>query len=626
MSLLLKILTLVGWIVSCTKGDLQISTAEEFLAFSREVTEGTNTYVNETIYITDDLDFEGLNFEPAGIYFSDLDYSTSFLGSFNGNGHLIKNIRYEDNSRWDVAFIAVAHGNTTLENVIIDSSCLFNNTYEKEFSSTAGAFGYVSCEDDIMRIRNSINLGGVVYGGSDDSPTLGNVVAYIDGPVEVTNCVGAGWTISKTLGFAGGVVGYSMGLGYSSYALIENSFWDIDTYILNSLALKIATNVENSHPFNVYQQVIQSLSYGHNKNNYWDIIDANNDPTIATDDEIGGNEEEEERQKLMYTYIDDAPTILETLKKNGPEGITLPTLTLNTMGGKEIKPLLRTVVKEMPTPSREGHNFAGWYDSPAYTAAFVLDRYSSTAAYARWTIGTYYAIFEMNIADGDPRINPIPVKYRDSIPLPTPSKKNHNFIAWCKTQSCTRLDEMIDPSTDYPMPGYNITFYPKWKEAQSSGNKALIIAIVVCAVAVVIAIIGAVLTILAYEKQRNKRVVPGMTVLPDGTITLDSGYFLASNIDLSGSTLVRSLSSFPLLPDVEALKFNDEKIMKLDTPYQIKFSMKNVSKSKLNWEIFPGNVDKYTLIFNPDRGILSKVNNNIYMFNFTFIFYLFILE
>lgn len=611
MSLLLKILTLSASIIPQIRGDLYISTAQEFLTFSQEVTSGTNTYANETVYVTDDLDFKGLKFEPAGIYYGDLDYSTSFLGSFNGNGHLIKNIHYEDNSRWDVAFIAVANGNVTLENVIIDSSCLFNNTYEKEFSSTAGAFGYVSCDDGIMHIRNSINLGGVVYGGSDDSPTLGNVVAYMESYVEVSNCVGAGWTISKTLGFAGGVVGYSMGQSYAGYAQIENCFWDIDTYILNGLALKIATNIDNMHPYNTFQQVIQSLSYGHNKNNFVDIIDTSDEPVFATDTDEGNDEEEEERKKLMYNYIDDAPTVLEVLKKNAPEGITFPTIILNTMGGKEVKPLLRTVVKELPVPTREGHNFAGWYNSPAYTTSFSLNKESDSIGYARWTIGTYYAIFEMNIGDGDPRLDPIPVKYKESIPLPSPKKKNYNFIAWCRTQSCTRLDEMIDPSATFPMPGYNITFYPKWKESQNSGNKALIIAIAVCAVAVVIAVVIAVATIMLYGKQRNKRVIPGMTVLPDGTITLDSGYFLASNIDLSGSTHVKLLSSFPLQPDVESLKFNDDKILNLDIPYQIKFTMKNVSKTKLNWEIFPGNVDKYTLIFNPDRGILSKVNIEI---------------
>lgn len=607
---LLQLLLSVGY-----GEDLYISTAEEYLTFSRSVTSGEHIFLGETVYITDDLDFEGLRFEPPGSYSGGLNYSTSFCGSLNGNGHLIKNIRYEEGERWDVAFLAVIHGNVTFENVIVDSSCVFNNTYDHEFSSTAGVLGYASCVEGIMDIRNCVNLGGVAYSGPDESPTLGNVVAYIEDNVHVTNCVGAGWAMAKTLGFVGGLIGYSMGASVRGYAWITNCFWDINTYEQGGLGLKIATKIINFYPYNEYQQVINLDSVVSGGNNYNYNYNYNGGTDAGGDGEDDTFNDEMDVKKRLHAFNQSAPTILEFLQSSSdPSGIKYPVIRLNTMGGVELKPLLRTVVKVLPVPMREGYTFAGWYDSPTLTTPFVVTGgKGDDVAYAKWNIGTYYVRFEMNVGDGDPRIDPVAAKYNSVVSLPRPKKKNYEFEAWCRDIECSNPDTIIEVNSDmnsyanFKMPGYNVTFYPKWKASESSEKRALIIATVVCAVAVVVAVAAVIATILTYEHQRRRRTVPGMTVLPDGTITLDSGYFLASNIDLSKSTLVKALDSFPVLPDVKTLDFGPNGKLRLDSPYQLKFTIKNVSRTKLCWELFSGNVDKYTLIFNPDRGILSRV-------------------
>ena len=557
MKVLVLFIMAAAWVAS---GDLHIGTAEEYLNFSARVTSGEASFYGETVYITDDLDFDGLTFDPPGDFEVDQSFWRAFQGSLEGGGHLVQNLRYEGGTRWNVGFVAVAYGNTSIRGFVIDKTCLFNNTYGSEFSCTAGGVAYAIGTLGFMRIESVVNLGGVVYHGPDETPILGSVAGYIQDAVVVKDCVGAGWPLAASVGFVGGVVGYAIGASEYGYSWIINSYYDMDTYRGGVTGLLAVTKVVNAS----YYDDTQRIYTNDGRRTGRTLLDA-----------------------LAGTAL--SPVVLAFDRGNG---------TAHKM--------YAPVVRRLPVPTRLGYTFVGWYTDPNFTSPFIINNITynpyiydaNITVYAQWRPGMYYVHFQMG---GAGAIEPLGFEYLSVVTaLPQP-EWHRPFKHWCLDFECNTYVSQ----EGFSMPARNITVYPQWGSAElDSGLIALIIVLVVAFLAAAGAA-GTVLARVVYHRRHS--APPGMTVLPDGTITLDSGYLLASKVDLSGSALVKSREKFPLDIDAEALSFGLARgeAAPLDTPLQMKFTLRNKLAGKRAWEILPENFDKYTLLFNPSSGVLS---------------------
>lgn len=137
---------------------------------------------------------------------------------------------------------------------------------------------------------------------------------------------------------------------------------------------------------------------------------------------------------------DEYFTITETAISDNM-GVTECSITYNLNGGSfdsmQIIPdsynILSSTDTVLPTPTKEGYNFGGWYTSPFYyyTEVTSIPAGSSQdySLYAKWEIITYNITYELN---GGTISESYATTYtvKDSITLPTPTKDGYDFIGW----------------------------------------------------------------------------------------------------------------------------------------------------------------------------------------------------
>lgn len=102
---------------------------------------------------------------------------------------------------------------------------------------------------------------------------------------------------------------------------------------------------------------------------------------------------------------------------------------------------------ELPTPSREGYTFDGWYtdalEGTKVESTTIYD--GSTQLYARWTVGSYTITWNV---DGQKEIDSY--EYGESITPKTPTKTGYDFVRW-------------EPEVPSVMPAGNLEFTATWK-------------------------------------------------------------------------------------------------------------------------------------------------------------------
>ena len=77
-------------------GVVRISDAEGLKGFSDNVNNGGTSYSGITVYLDADIDLSGVEFEPIGID----DKSNHFNGTFDGQGHVIYNLKMNSSSAY----------------------------------------------------------------------------------------------------------------------------------------------------------------------------------------------------------------------------------------------------------------------------------------------------------------------------------------------------------------------------------------------------------------------------------------------------------------------------------------------------------------------------------------------
>ena len=215
--------------LNCALGaEFRIATPQELIEFSNNVNKGTS-YSGTTVFLDSGIDLTGKTFEPIGY-----SYSYQFRGVFDGQGHVISNLKMDSSSSQYVGLFGYSTG-LTIKNVILDSSCSITCSYSgSNYAYVGGIIGYCYADDGKCAIENSVNMGSVSFSGyirsSSYSLNLGGIAGYLYSYIydsTVKNCANYGdvtYSGTSWSSYIGGIVGYSDSY-YSSYGV----------YIYNSL-------------------------------------------------------------------------------------------------------------------------------------------------------------------------------------------------------------------------------------------------------------------------------------------------------------------------------------------------------------------------------------------------------
>ncbi len=195
-----------AWYYDNTSADtFTLSTTDEFIAFGEVVTSGVN-FSGKTVKLANDLDFNSATINPVG------DASKAFKGTFDGQNHVIKNLKvesYTDDTNGCVGLFAKLEGATVknlgIENITVsmNSSKITGNYYVGGIAGDARSGAKI----DSCYVRNitlsDFNKSGARFGG---------LVGYIRKTgVVISNCyvqnLKSGTNLSATGTIAAGLVG-----------------------------------------------------------------------------------------------------------------------------------------------------------------------------------------------------------------------------------------------------------------------------------------------------------------------------------------------------------------------------------------------------------------------------------
>ena len=201
------------WFDDVIGAEVRIKTVNEFANFKNNVNKGT-TYEGTTVFLDSDIDFTGKIFEPIG-----KDWYNYFLGVFDGQGHVISNLKMSTSSQY-VGLFGYS-GGLTIKNVILDSSCSITSSYSSDSAHVGGIIGYCYTSNGPCTFENNVNIGSVTFSGNIRySLWLGGIAGDLDSDdydSTVKNCANYGdvtYAGTSYYSYIGGIVGESY--GYSS--------------------------------------------------------------------------------------------------------------------------------------------------------------------------------------------------------------------------------------------------------------------------------------------------------------------------------------------------------------------------------------------------------------------------
>jgi uncharacterized repeat protein (TIGR02543 family) len=148
------------------------------------------------------------------------------------------------------------------------------------------------------------------------------------------------------------------------------------------------------------------------------------------------------------------------------------TISFNSNGGSTVSSITQEVgstLPPLPTPTKDGYTFMGWYTTSTLTTVFDANTMPSNnlTLYAKWETIVNEATITFN-ANGGSSVSPITLEVGANLnALPIPTKEGYTFMGWYVNASLT------SPFNSTVMPENDQTLYAKW-EAQTTPLDLLI--------------------------------------------------------------------------------------------------------------------------------------------------------
>ncbi len=187
-----------------------IATTNHWLALADSVNSG-NDYINKYFRLDNDLDFEGINFNPVGGAWLDGDY-TSFYGTFDGGNHRILNVRVGGTS--DIGLFGRLEYGTVKNLTLGGNSRIEGKLFVGGIAGSAGLCNIINCHVEktvtiAATAYQSIGIGGIIGSSSN---------GYYEDGCEIRDCTNAATVTNNgysNVKYVGGIAGEILSDGQS---------------------------------------------------------------------------------------------------------------------------------------------------------------------------------------------------------------------------------------------------------------------------------------------------------------------------------------------------------------------------------------------------------------------------
>lgn len=201
-----------------------IHNASDLINLSNNVNNGTN-YSGTTVLLGDDIDFSGdfsNTFSPIGTFISKTNY-TAFMGTFDGQGHAIRNLKM-NSSNVNVGFFGYSE-KASIKSIVFDSSCSFiSSASGNGITATLGPIPFFTGGESGCTIENIVNMASIAFSGSDTNYIVaGGIAGKMKSLSTVKNCANYGnIKISRSANnvFIGGLIGEC--IGSNNFYIVNN--------------------------------------------------------------------------------------------------------------------------------------------------------------------------------------------------------------------------------------------------------------------------------------------------------------------------------------------------------------------------------------------------------------------
>ena len=165
------------------------------------------------------------------------------------------------------------------------------------------------------------------------------------------------------------------------------------------------------------------------------------------------------------------------IDENAPQENPEYNVTLNANGGMVESPLKyyeATVGAVLPSASKTGYTFAGWYENADFSGEAVTEISASESGdktfYAKWTANTYSVT--LNAGDGVVDGELTSYVYGVGATLPVAFKEGHNFLGWYENSDFSGSSVVAISATDLG----DKVYYAKYSEAIAKYTVTVLVA------------------------------------------------------------------------------------------------------------------------------------------------------
>ena len=481
----LLVSSLIGLGAAVASGyEIRLSNASDLLNFASEVNQGA-LHGGATVVLDSDIDFSGelsQQFEPIG-----KNLTNYFTGTFNGQGHAIRNLTMTTSSKYAGLF-GYSKG-VVIKNLVIDSSCSFTSTSNFTSAYIGGVIGECYANDDNCTFENSVNMGSATFSGNfdDERVYVGGIAGYAHTSFKgsyIKNCANYGSIVSNGASYSlhlGGIFGYSQKIRVQNclnYGSLSNEGKTKFLYIGGISGYNSNEKVENCVSAGRITSSTESGSIGSIigydyylsiSHCYWsESIPFNPISTFnSTSDNSSTSFNENFVLKeavtvegytgkslldALNTYVDKyrfAEYSYWLTNKNS-NAVTF------LVNGNEKFSLNSQVILLPDLVNKEEVMFDGWYtDSECTSQLETFSISEQTSLYARFGESNKTSTITFDSRGGSP-VEPIEAQYYERVELPRDlTKKGYAFLFWENA-----FEEKA--SWDFAMTSHNITLHAVW--------------------------------------------------------------------------------------------------------------------------------------------------------------------